>query len=436
MADGLPWQAICDQASGPVAVHDLDGRYIYVNPAFCGLLGYASADIFGRTSLEFTYPGDPAIDRHVIARVIKDPGGGYVIQKRFTRSDGQVIWVQINGSVIRDFDGSPLFFMAQMQDVSAQREAELLWRQTLTNAPIGMAILDLEGYWREVNDKLCELVGYERHQLLTMHFADLTYPDDSADGYSQLAELARGHLDSVKLEKRYRHKDGHPLWMLIRSSVVHGPDGEPAFLISQYEVIGNGRMSDAHLAHMALHDPLTGLANRALLNDRLEHELTELAGRGGVVAVVLADLDGLKRVNDVHGHAIGDQVITAAAHELLSAADPGDTVARLGGDEFVVLTHAPDHRAAEVFRDRIAKCLQAEVPGTDHQLFLSASVGFTSTDDPATRAEALLHRADRDMYRHKNVGRTSPTAHVRTWQQPPQARRWQGPAIPRPVERE
>src|SRR5690606_39797540 len=82
-----------------------------------------------------------------------------------------------------------------------------------------------------------------------------------------LQGLLSGAQDVVTLEKRYRHKDGHPFWMLIRSSVVPGPDDRPAYLVSHYEAIGDGQMRNTHLAHMALHDPLTGLANRALLTD-------------------------------------------------------------------------------------------------------------------------------------------------------------------------
>lgn len=402
---GLPWSAICDQAAGPIAALDLDGRYIYVNPALCELFGYPAERILGHHPIEFTTAGDPAISREVIAEVIDGLDDTYVMQKRFNRADGRVIWVLVNGAVVRDADKRPLFFFVQVHDVSAQHESELLWRRTLTNAPIGMALLDLDGHWTEVNDKLCELVGYRREELLTMHFTDLTYPDDNAEGPGQLADLAEGRLETIHLEKRYRHKDGHPFWMLIRSSAVRGPDGRPAYLVSQYEVIGNGRMSDSHLARMALHDPLTGLANRALLNDRLEHELTELASKGGVVGVVLADLDHLKRVNDDYGHAVGDYLLTTAAHQLLSVVRAGDTVARLGGDEFVVVTRTPDANAVRVLRDRIATALHTDLVAFGHHLRMRASVGFATTADSGIAGDALLHGADQEMYKHKKRNR-------------------------------
>lgn len=396
---------ICDQAAGPIAALDLGGRYVYVNPAQAELLGRTRDEILGCQPRDFTPPGEPAIDQDLIAEVIAGPSDTYVSQKRFTRPDGHVIWVLVHGAVIRDAEAAPLFFLVQVHDVSAQHESELLWRRTLTSAPIGMALLDLDGHWTEVNEKLCELVGYRREELLAMHFAELTYPGDNAEGLSQLADLAAGRKETVHLEKRYRHKDGHPFWMLIRSSAIRGPDGRPAYLISQYEVIGNGRMSDSHLARMALHDPLTGLANRALLNDRLEHELTELGSKGGVVAIVLADVDELKLVNDEYGHAVGDQLLTTAAHELLSVVGPGDTVARLGGDEFVVITRATDLRAARDLRDRVAQALRTTVVAGGHRLKMRASVGFATTDSAATPADALLHEADTDMYAHKRRGR-------------------------------
>lgn len=401
MVDELPWGVICEQAAGPVAVLTLQARYHYVNPAFCELLGFDRDYILQRTPQDFFYPGDPVVDRELIDEVIADPVGRRVLEKRYIRADGSVIWILINGAIIRDDGGQPLFFLEQFHDVSAKHESEVLWRETVTNAPIGMAIRDLDGNWREVNDKLCELVGYTRDELLSMRFTDLTYPDDVARAYQHIHDLASGRREVSEVEKRYRHKDGYPLWMLVRSSLVRGPDGQPAYLVSQYELIGSGRMNDAHLAHMALHDPLTGLANRALLSDRLEHELSELTSRGGVLAIVLADLDELKQVNDEYGHLVGDQLILATAHALLNAVGPGDTVARYGGDEFVVLTHTPDQTAAEIFRDRVTRSLRTKIVVSGHPVELRASVGLATTEDPSTSAQALLNQADRRMYTRK-----------------------------------
>lgn len=406
VGDERQWRLL-DQAAAPVVALDLHGRFFYANPAACRELGYDRDYLLGCRAVDITHPDDSPMDRGAIEELIASPTDSCEVEKRYVRSDGSVVWKLVTNSVIRDVQGNPLFVLSQTHNIDARRAAELRWQRTFTNAPIGMALLDLKGYWTEVNSKLCDLLGYSRDQLVGMHFTDLTYPDDAESSMEALADLVSGHQDTVTMEKRYRHKDGFPIWMLFRSSVVPGADDRPAYLVSQYESLGDPRMRDSHLAHMALHDPLTGLANRALLLDRLHYQLDELAEERGVLAVLLIDLDHLKPINDQYGHLVGDKVLTTAADELLKAVRPGDTVARLGGDEFVVLTHIPDSAAAECVRERISERLQYEIVAAGHRLPLSASVGLAATEAPTASPEDLLHCADRDMYQRKECSRRS-----------------------------
>src|SRR5699024_4524356 len=142
---------------------------------------------------------------------------------------------------------------------------------------------------------------------------------DREQGNVEVNELLSGRKDTVTIEKRYRRRSGRPVWMFIRLTVVPDADGSPAFLIGQYENIGDRRLVDAHLARLALHDPLTGLANRVLVEDRLEQDLKQLAGGTRVLAVLIADLDRLKPINDQYGHAQGDRLLMAAAQRLEGA---------------------------------------------------------------------------------------------------------------------
>ncbi|MGW1679423.1 PAS domain S-box protein [Saccharopolyspora sp. NPDC002376] len=393
-AAGLPWQLVFDQAAAAMAILDLQGRYLHVNAALCRLLGYRPEELEGLDYREVTHPDD-----------IEDEGlveSEKIIEKRYVRSDGSLIWALVARSFIRDARGNPICFLAQIQDITQRREAELLWQRSFANAPIGMALLDLKGSWTAVNDTLCTMLGYSREEILSMSsFADITYEDDEAEGAAALQDMALGLVDSVNLEKRYRHKDGRPIWVLIRATTVPGADGSPAYVVSQYEDIGEQRLMDAHLAHLALHDPLTGLANRALLADRLDHGLQQLARGNGVLAVVLADLDQLKPANDRYGHAVGDQLLIAAAREIQLAVRAGDTVARIGGDEFVVVSLLPDEAAAEALRDRVAAHMNTDIVVHGMPATLRASVGYTVTSDPSIAPDALLHMADRDMYASK-----------------------------------
>ncbi|WP_223838464.1 sensor domain-containing diguanylate cyclase [Saccharopolyspora pogona] len=381
------WQLLLDRAASPMALLDPCGHFVHANDALCAVLGY------GRDSLL-----DRPLDDFTVGEV---RGDGAVVDRRFRRSDASTLWMRQSTSPILDPDGEPGLLLSQFHEIADHPETNVLWCRVFANAPIGMALLDLDGRWTDVNDAWCDLLGYSRHEMLGMRYSDVTYAQDQEHGSAALADLVEGKLPTVSLKKRYRHKDGHPIWVLVRTSVVTGADDRPAYLVSQCEELSERCVTDAHLAHLALHDPLTGLANRALLADRLAHVLAELERAGGVVAVLVADLDELKPVNDTYGHAAGDLLLTTTADELLNAARPGDTVARIGGDEFAVISTHPDVRAAEEFRDHVAQRLRTERETPDYRLRIRASVGLATTADPATQPAALLHDADQDMYRRK-----------------------------------
>lgn len=402
------WETICQQVVGPIAVTDLHARHVAVNPAMCRMLGYARDELMRMRPADVTHPDDEVIDPPAIARLLAEGVQNFPAEKRLLHADGGVIWVLIDSSIVRDEDGTPRFFVSQFHDITARRESELLWRRTLTNAPIGMALLDLDGCWTEVNERLCYLLGHERDELLGRCLTQQLYEADVDRARTALADLRAERQESGSLEVRFRHRDGEPFWMLVRLSVVPGADDRPAYLVSQYEAVGGGmRLGEqrmAELARMALHDPLTGLANRALLVERLDQDITALGTRGGVVAVLMVDLDELKPVNDRLGHAAGDEVIQAAAHELQGAVRLDDTVARIGGDEFVVVSSAPSATEAEALRERVQRRLDTEIDSSGRRVALRASVGMATSGSASTTAQVLLHRADRDMYARKTSG--------------------------------
>jgi diguanylate cyclase (GGDEF)-like protein len=163
------------------------------------------------------------------------------------------------------------------------------------------------------------------------------------------------------------------------------------------------RRAEARLAHLGLHDALTGLPNRRLLMDRLEHALSRHA-RGVPVALLFVDLDRFKLVNDSFGHDVGDQLIIDAAGRMTAVTRATDTVARLGGDEFVVLCEDTDITAATQLANRIVTAFQAPVQVDDLEVHITASVGITTAQEHHRPAD-LLREADSAMYLSKDEGR-------------------------------
>jgi diguanylate cyclase (GGDEF)-like protein/PAS domain S-box-containing protein len=159
---------------------------------------------------------------------------------------------------------------------------------------------------------------------------------------------------------------------------------------------------EEQIRHDAVHDPLTGLANRTLLSDRLEHALARSEREGGRTGVLFIDLDGFKEVNDLYGHATGDAVLMELGRRLPAAVRPSDTVARLGGDEFVVVCEETDEAAALALGARLQETISPTVTVGDLELTVSASIGVAlGREDP----ETLLANADTAVYRAKAAGR-------------------------------
>ncbi len=156
--------------------------------------------------------------------------------------------------------------------------------------------------------------------------------------------------------------------------------------------------------HQALHDPLTGLGNRTLLQDRLEHALNQAQRGSRGLTLLYLDLDGFKQINDCYGHAVGDEVLRLAAQRLRNCLREADTVARLGGDEFVVLLEiTQDSGDVEAVRHKLATCLGQPYPVGDLTLSVSVSIGVARYPEHAVDAKALLQHADAEMYKAKRA---------------------------------
>lgn len=283
-----------------------------------------------------------------------------------------------------------------------------LFEAAFDHAPTGMALLDLSGRWFRVNAALGRMLGHAPEELLASSPPALRHPEDLYDDEQAARELADG-APSVTVELRYRHRAGHVVWVRRRTSLVLDAAGLPEYVVASYEDIGARRTEDARLTHLALHDPLTGLANRALLDDRLAQAIAQRDRDGGVVVVLFCDVDGLKAINDRHGHAFGDRILVTVAQRLVGQVRSGDTVARFGGDEFVVVCTVRAPGTAETMAARLTGGLEHPPPltapdGSSVPVRVSvgqALFGVEGGDAEVLDAAGLLAGADRAMYRAK-----------------------------------
>ncbi|HWG93845.1 MAG TPA: sensor domain-containing diguanylate cyclase [Mycobacteriales bacterium] len=288
-------------------------------------------------------------------------------------------------------------------------------------ARIGLALADLAGRYVRVNATYAALLGRPPEDLVGEPLAAVLQPDAASDAVSDAdvvaSLLAAGRDGVVQTEQRCVHPDGRVRWLLHGVSLVPDATGRPAwFAVSAQDVTERRRAEQdlrdlaAVLSERAVRDPLTGLANRGLLEERLRAALSRdaRAGLTGLgTAVLFLDLDGFKGVNDTAGHDAGDAVLRAVARRLTAAVRPSDTVARLGGDEFVVLVEQADPADLAPLAARLRRSVGQPVqvpgaPGTG-EVRVGTSVGTAWCAAGELDARTLLRQADEAMYADKRA---------------------------------
>jgi diguanylate cyclase (GGDEF)-like protein/PAS domain S-box-containing protein len=275
-------------------------------------------------------------------------------------------------------------------------------------AQIGLALADLSTRYVRVNPTYAELVGRSPEDLIGEPFASLLHPDDRPDDDSRISLLLSGRESTLQSERRYFTPDGRMRWVLHGISVVPGAGGELGwFAVSAQDITERRRAEQdlrdltAVLTERAIRDPLTGLANRGLLEERLRAVLARDARTGDTTGVLFLDLDGFKAVNDRHGHLVGDGVLRTVATRLVAAVRPSDTVARLGGDEFVVVVEGASDDAVALLAGRLRETVTAPMPLGDLDLNVGVSIGIALSTGGDADPTSLLAQADRGMYDDK-----------------------------------
>jgi diguanylate cyclase (GGDEF)-like protein/PAS domain S-box-containing protein len=287
----------------------------------------------------------------------------------------------------------------------ALEEAEERFRAAFDHAPIGMALVGIDGRHLRVNPALCAITGYSERELLARTWQEITHPEDLPHDLEYVRRVVNGELASYTHEKRYVDVRGDEVWARLNASLLRDARGRPLHFIAQIEEITERKIVEERLLNQILHDPLTGLHSRVLFMDRLLHALARSERLRTPVAVLFVDLDHFKDINDRFGHRAGDEMLISVARKLERAVRPSDTVARIGGDEFVVLCEdMSSERDAVLVAQRLSEALSLPVAFGDANMSVTASIGIAFAqggDDP----DSLLKNADAAMYKVKEGGR-------------------------------
>jgi len=406
-------------------VSSLSGRVLDISERAAAILGVDAASSVGQQigDLPVVLVNELGLSMNPAA-VLGHRGGlghtGFTVDSELVGvalpggAQAQARMVQVASQLVPAGDGDAAAVLTTLVDVTGRREVEAAlsrsetqFRVAMENAPIGMALVDLD--WRivEANAALAELLGTSVGALRGYPMADLSTPDTRPSERLEVDRLLGGSQHRFSLEKRYQRADGHLVWVVLDTALVRTPHGSPDHFVVQVRDSTESRLQAEMLTHRAMHDPLTGLANRTLLQEVLQSVL-EQPGIVDRVAVLACDLDGFKEINDRYGHAAGDEVLVHVASVLRVATARRGTVARLGGDEFVVVVQDVDGpKAVFEVAAAIHAGLEEPVRVARRRLSVGASIGIALADPDAIEggAPAMLAAADAALYRAKAAGR-------------------------------
>ncbi|MCZ7536420.1 MAG: PAS domain S-box protein [Acidimicrobiia bacterium] len=377
------FHAVVKHASEIILLLDADGRVQYSSQALTAMTGWRPEELLGNTTEHFVHPDDQPDLFAVTVPAFDVPGAQVTAEFRLLHRLGEVRHCDLLLVNLLDQPavGRVALYVRDVTERKAAEEAraevEERFVSAFQNAPIGMALQDLEGRFLLVNRALCNLVGYSAEYLLSATGDALTHPDDLPDQAALRQRVVSGEIAGYHFEKRFVRADGRVVWVKLSVSTVVGADGQPAYVVAHVEDISGARRDQERLTHQALHDILTGLPNRALLIDRMGHALDRAKRGAPPFAVLFCDLDRFKVVNDSLGHEVGDRLLVQCAERLQGVVRAGDTVARFGGDEFVVLCEdVHDKEEVHGVAERIGAALRSPFVLDDAEFVVSTSIGI------------------------------------------------------------
>lgn len=280
-----------------------------------------------------------------------------------------------------------------------------IFKKILENTGEAVVITDLDGSILEMNDAMCRMTGYSREEMLGRNSRMFKSGRHTNDFYKDLWEnLQRdGHWEGEIWDRR---KDGsiYPKWQTI--NILHEENGTPLNYIGVSTDISVIKEAEEKLNHLAYYDPLTGLPNRMLFSDRVEHELASSRRAGFTFAVLYLDLDRFKHVNDSLGHVAGDTLLIHAADRMKECVRDSDTLCRIGGDEFgLVLQNLNREDGAGIVAQKLVSKLSQrfEINGSD--VYIGASIGIALYPKDGEDTDTLVRKADGALFIAKEEGK-------------------------------
>ncbi|HEY6896328.1 MAG TPA: diguanylate cyclase [Rhodocyclaceae bacterium] len=396
MAEGV---FVVDTQGLPVMTNHVAGEILGVRPGIYNRKEVSASDANGHRLAPAEFPSMRAIRGEVT-----DHETFYI-----SNHEGRSGWFNVSAQPLFSTEGTINGAVISLSDVSALRRAEEglhMAQMVFDLSAEAIVVLDGDGRVLKVNPAFSAITGFSSTDAVGRRPADVWSGIDQQTIQEARSTLAGGN--HWRGEVQSRRRDGSQFTEDLTLTARIGPDGRPAQIVALFSDITERKQSEARIWRQANFDALTGLPSRPLLEDRVAQAIAQARRKDSLTALLFLDLDKFKPVNDLYGHAVGDELLRQVAQRLRSMLRQEDTIARLGGDEFVaVLPDIAGPEAAERAAEKIVASLSAPFTVAGRQVEISVSVGIAFFPRDADNARDLIERADRAMYEAKEAGRAT-----------------------------
>ena len=401
------YKATFDNANIGIGHVALDGTWISVNNALSQMLGYTQEELLPLTFQDITYPDDLKQDLDLVKQLINGERNSYKMEKRYFRKDGELFWAMLYVAIVRE-NNKPLYFISVIEDIDSQKQSTLdnmQAKMVFNSTQESIVITDKETRIINVNPAFESITGYSLDEIKGKKISLLKSEQHSNEFYNEITRsYKQGGFWSGEVINKAKNGDLFPVFLNI--SAVKDSNGHIIQYIAVITDISIIKQSQDKIKYLANHDSLTGLPNRTLFSDRLEHALQESRRSKKQLAILFIDLDRFKIVNDGLGHSVGDAVLIEVSKRFTDVLRSGDTIARIGGDEFVIIIQDLDSalNASKVALSLI-QSIKEEIIVDEHKITVGASIGISIYPNDGHSADELIRQADIAMYDAKENGR-------------------------------